>query len=98
VIVAVCDVTVILTVLNEGEGMSTLLDTLLFQSRDSDEVVLVDGGSRDGSVAVLEEYARRDGRVRYFVEPGVSIARGRDIAIERATSGIIAVSDGVVGR
>lgn len=93
-IVAVCDVTVILTVLNEGEGMAAILDALLSQTRQPDEVVVVDGGSRDGTMETLEEYARRDGRIRFFVEPGVNIARGRNIAIERATGGIIAVTDG----
>jgi glycosyltransferase involved in cell wall biosynthesis len=87
-------VSVILTVLNEGEGMATLLDALLSQSRLPDEIVVVDGGSRDGTLAALVEYARLYGRIRYFVEPGVNIAEGRNIAIARAIGGIIAVTDG----
>jgi len=87
-------VSVILTVLNEGEGMAALLDALLSQTRPPDEIVVVDGGSRDATVATLEEFARRDGRIRFFVEPGVNIARGRNIAIARAAGEIIAVTDG----
>ena len=52
-------VTVISTVLNEGEAIRRLLDSLLAQTRRPDEVVIVDGGSRDSTVAVIQEYAGR---------------------------------------
>lgn len=87
-------VSVILTVLNEGEGLAELLDALLAQTRPADEFVIVDGGSRDSTVSTLEHYASQDTRFRIHVEPGVNIARGRNIAIERATGDVIAVTDG----
>ena len=57
-------ISVILTVLNEGEGLATLLDALLTQSLPADEFVIVDGGSRDDTLAILQERARRDARLR----------------------------------
>lgn len=87
-------VSVILTVLNEGEGLRELLDSLLAQSHPPDEFVFVDGGSRDDTLAVLGEYAARDPRFKISVERGVNIARGRNLAIERASGDILAVTDG----
>jgi succinoglycan biosynthesis protein ExoA len=86
-------VSVILTVLNEGETLGALLDALLAQSLRPDEIVLVDGGSSDGTVDLLRRYAGEHPEIRYYVEPGANIARGRNIAIARAHGDLIAVTD-----
>jgi len=52
-------VSVICTVLNEGESIRRLMDSLVAQSRQPDEIVIVDGGSRDNTVAVIQEYSDR---------------------------------------
>jgi glycosyltransferase involved in cell wall biosynthesis len=85
-------VTVISTVLNEGESIRRLMDSLLAQTRQPDEIIIVDGGSRDNTVAVLQEYAARL-PVRVLVEPGANISRGRNIAIAAATGDVIASVD-----
>ncbi|MGH2355474.1 MAG: glycosyltransferase, partial [Chloroflexota bacterium] len=49
-------VSVIATVLNERDSISPLVDSLGAQSRPPDEVVVVDGGSTDGTREALEAY------------------------------------------
>ena len=85
-------VTIISTVLNEGEAIRRLLDSLLAQTRRPDEVVIVDGGSRDNTVAVIQEYTGRL-PLRVLVEPGANISRGRNVAIAAATGEVIASVD-----
>jgi glycosyltransferase involved in cell wall biosynthesis len=85
-------VTVISTVLNEGEAVRRLLDSLLAQTRHPDEVVIVDGGSCDSTVPVIQEYAGRL-PLRVLVEPGANISRGRNIAIAAAAGDVIASVD-----
>jgi glycosyltransferase involved in cell wall biosynthesis len=85
-------VSVICTVLNEGESIHALLRTLEQQTRQPDEVIFVDGGSRDHTVAVLREYEDRL-RLRVIVEPGANISRGRNVAIAAARGDIIASCD-----
>jgi glycosyltransferase involved in cell wall biosynthesis len=68
------------------------LDSLVAQTRRPDEVVIVDGGSRDHTVAVIETYAGRL-PLRVLVEPGANISRGRNVAIAAATSEVIASVD-----
>jgi succinoglycan biosynthesis protein ExoA len=87
-------VSIITTVLNERGAIGELLNAFLSQSREPDEIVIVDGGSTDGTREVLHEHANKDSRIRYFVESNVNIARGRNIAIERASYPLIAVTDG----
>ena len=87
-------VAVITTVLNERDSIQALLDAFLAQTRVPDEIVVVDGGSTDGTVELLRDYAGRHAIVKLHVEPGVNIARGRNIAIHRCTCSIVAVTDG----
>lgn len=87
-------VSIVVTVLNEAGSIARLLDALLVQSASFDEIVVVDGGSRDSTVAILELYTARDPRLKVFVEPGANISRGRNIAIKKARGEIIAVIDG----
>lgn len=87
-------VTVIATVLNEGQSIRRLLDSLAAQTRPPDEVVIVDGGSTDDTIAVLESYAA-EGRLplRVLSCPGANISQGRNAAVAAATGEIIASTD-----
>ncbi len=85
-------VTVIATVLNEGEAIRRLMDSLVAQTRPPEEVIIVDGGSADNTVGVLTEYAGRL-PLRVLVEPGANISRGRNVAIAAATGDVIASVD-----
>lgn len=85
-------VSVILTVLNEGEAIHGLLASLAAQTRPPDEVVVADGGSRDGTVAALQAQAGRL-PLKIIEAPGANIAQGRNAAIRAATGEVIAVTD-----
>ena len=87
-------VAVITTVLNERDSIESLLDAFLTQSRMPDEIVVVDGGSSDGTIALIERIAHAHPCVQLHVAPGVNIARGRNIAIQRSRCTIMAVTDG----
>ncbi len=85
-------VSIIATVLNEGESIRRLMDSLCAQTRQPDEVVIVDGGSRDTTVAVMESYRDRL-PLNIVVESGANISRGRNIAVSHATGEILAITD-----
>lgn len=85
-------VSLIATVLNEGEAIRRLMESVLAQTRRPDEIVIVDGGSRDNTADIIASYADRL-PVRVIVENGANISRGRNRAIEEARYEIIAVTD-----
>ncbi len=87
-------VSVVATVLNEEKSIPRLLESLLGQSRPPEEVIVVDGGSRDGTLAVLEQWAA-EGRLPLRVHscPGANISQGRNVAIADAQGPVVAVTD-----
>jgi len=85
-------VSLILTVLNEGDALRPLLDSLLTQTRPPDEVVIADGGSLDNTLAILREYTARL-PLTILEAPGANISRGRNVAIRAAGGEVIAVTD-----
>jgi glycosyltransferase involved in cell wall biosynthesis len=91
---AMIRVSIICTVLNEGDSIQKLLDTLLQQTRAADELIFVDGGSSDQTVSVLKSYAETHKLpLHIIIAPGANISRGRNIAIEAAAGPIIASTD-----
>ncbi len=84
-------VSVVATVKNEASSIGELLDSLAFQSRPPDEVVIADGGSTDGTLERLR--AERRLPLRVIEVPGANIAQGRNRAIAAARGEIIAVTD-----
>ena len=85
-------ISVILTVVNEGETVRGVLESLCAQTRRPDEVVIADGGSRDQTVAVLGEYASRL-PLQIISAPGSNISQGRNAAIRAAQGDVLAVTD-----
>ena len=74
--------------------MCTLLDALIGQSYPAIEIIMIDGGSTDGTLEILKEYADTYKNIKYAVKKDVNIAQGRNIAIKIASSSLIAVTDG----
>jgi glycosyltransferase involved in cell wall biosynthesis len=85
-------VTLIVTVRNEERSIDALLDSVLSGRRAPDEIVVVDGGSSDRTLALLRARAARDARLQVHEHPG-SIAAGRNAAVRVASHDLIACTD-----
>ena len=77
-------ISVIVPVRNEANSISALLDGLLAQSRRPDEIVIADGGSTDGTAAIVDEYISRGAPVKLIRAGPALPGRGRNIAAARA--------------
>jgi glycosyltransferase involved in cell wall biosynthesis len=83
-------VSVLLPVHDGERFLPEAVESILAQSFRDFELLAVDDGSRDGSAAILDAYARRDARVRVVRRPhaglvaalneGLALARGERIA------------------
>ena len=52
-------VSIIIPTKNEREGIATCLDSILNQIYKNYEVIVVDGGSTDGTVEIVRSFAKR---------------------------------------
>lgn len=86
------NVSVIVTVKNEGEAIRPLLDSLTQQSQLPAEIVICDGGSTDNTLEILAEYQEWL-PLKIIVMPGANISQGRNQAIAAAQGPIIASTD-----
>lgn len=87
-------VALVATVLNEEASIRSFLDALERQTTHPEEIIVVDGGSADSTVAELQAWQPVCGcRARVIVEPGAGIAAGRNIAIAATNLQRIAVTD-----
>ena len=70
-------VSLIVPVFNAEKYIRECLDSLVSQTMRDIEIVCVNDGSTDSSLAILAEYAQHDARVRVFSQPngGLSVAR-----------------------
>lgn len=64
--------------------MRKCLDSILTQSFEDYECLLIDDGSKDGSPAICDEYAAKDPRFKAFHKPNGGLSDARNYGIERA--------------
>ncbi len=85
-------ITVVVTVLNEIRDISFLLRALFEQTVTPHEVIIVDGGSTDGTYELLEKIAAKHQSLKVILHKG-NISQGRNAGINLATTEWIACTD-----
>jgi succinoglycan biosynthesis protein ExoA len=77
-------VTVVIPAYNEEETISQCLKSVLSQQHQTLEVLVVDGGSRDGTRSLVSAVKRSDRRVELLENRGHTIPRALNIALAAA--------------
>lgn len=79
-------VSIIVPVYNAEKRLRRCLDSILCQTYDNFEVIIVDDGSTDHSGEICNEYAEKDSRIKVLHIQNSGVSRARNYALER-TSG-----------
>lgn len=84
-------ISIVIPVFNAAGFIERCLDSCLSQTFSSLEVIAVDDGSTDDSFRILEEYARKDSRVRPVVNKNElgGAAEARDYGVKQAKGAFI---------
>ncbi len=79
-------VSVVVPIYNAATHIAQTLRSVLNQSLDDWELIAVDDGSTDGSLAIVSRLFGDDPRIHLVTQPnaGVSVARNRGVALSRA--------------
>ena len=75
---------VVIPVYNTREYLADCLDSVLAQTQEEIEVILVDDGSTDGSLEIERAYADRDSRVRIIQQPNLRQGTARNRGLMEA--------------
>ncbi len=89
-------VSIIVTCYNEEQNIRECLNTLIDQTYDSDryEILVIDGGSIDGTQSIVKEFAETLDNLFLVIEPKKGTAAGRNRGIYAARYDHIAFIDG----
>lgn len=77
-------VSIVVPVYNVEPYLRTCLDSLIGQTYEKIEIILVDDGSTDQSGDICDEYARRDTRIRVCHKKNRGVSAARNTGIEMA--------------
>lgn len=87
-------VSLVTTVLNDRQGCAAFFRQMEAQTYLADEIVIVDGGSTDGTWEFLQNYQpNKPYSLRVIQDVGCNVARGRNLAIAQAQHNIIVSTD-----
>ncbi len=86
-------VSIIVPVYKVEKYIRRCVDSLLAQTLDGIEILLIDDGSPDGCPAICDEYAKNDARVRVIHKENGGVSSARNLGIEEAKGEYIAFVD-----
>lgn len=86
-------ISVIVPVYNTEAYLRQCLDSLLAQTLQDIEIIIIDDGSTDESVAICSQYADKDDRVKLFRNEHKGVAAARNEGIKSSQSAFIMFVD-----
>jgi glycosyltransferase involved in cell wall biosynthesis len=85
-------ITLITITYNSGKTLSTTLESVLAQTHQNIEYIIVDGASKDNTVALIKAYEPRfEGRLKWVSEPDKGLYDAMNKGIRMATGTVIGI-------
>lgn len=87
------NVSIVVPVYNAQEFLPECLDSLIHQTMKEIEIICVNDGSTDNSLEILNEYAKKDHRIRVISQENMGPSIARKVGMEAATGTYIQFVD-----
>jgi len=88
-----CRVSVIVPVYQVEKYLSRCIDSILAQTFDDFELILVNDGTKDGCPAIMQDYAGRDARIRQVHKENGGLSSARNAGLDVACGEYIVFVD-----
>lgn len=91
-------VAIIIPVYNSSKFLGECIESVIAQTYKNIEIILVNDGSTDGSLEIIERYSKKDKRIRYcsLKNSGVSTARNTGLKMCKSDKIVFVDSDDVI--
>jgi len=83
----------ICTVINEEKNIQDFIESIQCQTKRPDELIVVDGGSKDRTFEILKENEKKFSWIKTYQLDKSNISQGRNFAIKKSSGDIIFTSD-----
>ena len=87
-------VSVVIPVYNIREDVERCLKSVMQQTYQTLEIIVVDDGSDDGSGEICDELAQRDTRIKVIHQKNQGLSDARNVGIKKARGDFVATVDG----
>jgi glycosyltransferase involved in cell wall biosynthesis len=86
-------ISIIIPIYNTQKYISKCLDALIAQTFKDIEILCIDDGSTDNSLNILQEYEKKDGRIKVFTQENSGPATARNVGLQNAKGKYIMFCD-----
>ena len=86
-------VSIIMPVYNVAQYLNESLDSIVNQSYENLEIIVIDDGSTDGSGAICDEYAAKDKRIKLLHQTNKGVSSTRNAALDIMSGDFVAFID-----
>lgn len=86
-------ITVIIPVYNSEKYLEKTIKSILEQTYNNYELILIDNGSTDNSAEICKKYQEKDKRVKFYIQSKKGVSNARNMGIEKATGEFICFVD-----
>ena len=86
-------ISVIIPVYNSAKYLATCLDSVIFQTYQNLEILCINDGSTDNSSDILQDYAKKDKRIKIFNTNHAGAAYARNYGMQQASGDYLSFVD-----
>lgn len=86
-------ISLVIPVYNVEKYLDKCMESVLAQTYDNFEVILVDDGSTDDSGKMCDEYAKKDSRVIVYHKPNGGLSDARNFGVEHCNGNLVSLFD-----
>src|SRR6185369_4654551 len=86
-------VSIIMPAYNAGKYIADSIRSVLAQTYSNWELIVVDDGSTDDTAAIVQDFTKREGRVRYIYQENGRLGKARNTGVRNSQGDLIAFLD-----
>lgn len=75
-------ISIIVPVYNSEKYLRDCLDSVVNQTYENIEIIIVNDGSKDDSEKICREYEKKDSRIKYFYQENQGVSSARNLGLE----------------
>ncbi len=86
-------VSIIIPIYNSEKYLKSCLDSVINQSHQNLDIILVDDGSPDNSGEIADKYAKKDSRIKVIHQKNAGLSGARNAGLKKATGDYVTFVD-----